>query len=195
MDVFGVMMKRVEMASAAAATATIARVHFKNLLPLHPLSPPHPAKALTPFFHTQTQEWTHPPFSGAVADGFVWGRGSIDVKLTVVTLLESATALLAKGWQPERTLIFAFGQDEEVGGAYGAGGRAQGGWAHVGLVLVGSGLISQHSTAQHRGARRKLYQPPPKLSQPRPPPPTHPIKHHPQPRLHPCCSLEVLRLR
>jgi len=148
-DVFGVMMKRVEMASAAAATATIARVHFRNLLPLHPLSPPHPAKALTPFFHTQTQEWTHPPFSGAVADGFVWGRGSIDVKLTVVTLLESATALLAKGWQPERTLIFAFGQDEEVGGAYGAGGRAQGGWAHVGLVLVGSGLISQHSTAQH----------------------------------------------
>jgi hypothetical protein len=42
--------------------------------------------------------------------------------VTVIALLEAATALLDQGWQPQRTLMFAFGQDEEVTGGAGAGG-------------------------------------------------------------------------
>lgn len=63
---------------------------------------------------------THPPFSGAVADGFIWGRGALDVKVGVVGLLEAATSLLRAGYAPRRTLLLAFGQDEEVGGDLGA---------------------------------------------------------------------------
>lgn len=65
-------------------------------------------------------EWTHPPFSGAVADGIVWGRGSVDDKLGVMGLMEALERLLAGGFLPRRTLFFAFGHDEEVGGRDGA---------------------------------------------------------------------------
>jgi len=65
-------------------------------------------------------EWTYPPFSGTVADGVIWGRGSVDDKIGVMALLESLEALLAEGFQPRRSLYFAFGHDEEVGGGDGA---------------------------------------------------------------------------
>ncbi len=65
-------------------------------------------------------DWTHPPFSGAIADGYVWGRGTLDDKLTVVGLLEASEALLEAGFRPRRTVILAFGADEEAGGLEGA---------------------------------------------------------------------------
>ena len=69
--------------------------------------------------------WTQPPFSGAIADGFVWGRGTMDDKVTVVGILEAVDALLSKGFQPKRTVYLGFGQDEEVGGFEGAERIAQ----------------------------------------------------------------------
>ena len=65
-------------------------------------------------------EWTYPPFSGTVADGIIWGRGSVDDKFTVIALMEALELLLAEGVQPERDVYFAFGYDEEVGGKDGA---------------------------------------------------------------------------
>lgn len=65
-------------------------------------------------------DWTHPPFSGAVAEGYVWGRGSIDDKLGVVGLLEAVELLVARGVRPRRTVLLAFGHDEETGGSEGA---------------------------------------------------------------------------
>jgi carboxypeptidase PM20D1 len=65
-------------------------------------------------------EWTHPPFSGEVADGFVWGRGTLDMKGTVITVLEAVEGLIKHGYQPERTVYLAFGHDEEIGGLNGA---------------------------------------------------------------------------
>lgn len=65
-------------------------------------------------------DWTHPPFSGAIEEGYVWGRGSIDDKLGVVGLMEAAELLAARGFQPRRTVLFAFGHDEETGGKSGA---------------------------------------------------------------------------
>ncbi|KAG2445918.1 hypothetical protein HXX76_000521 [Chlamydomonas incerta] len=71
-------------------------------------------------------EWKHGPFSGDVADGYVWGRGTIDIKFSVAALLEAASALLEGGLaQPTRTLMFAFGHDEEVGGGLGANATAK----------------------------------------------------------------------
>lgn len=70
---------------------------------------------------TVFQAWVHSPFSGAIADGCIWGRGALDVKGGLISLLEAATALLQEGYQPQRTLLFAFGHDEELGGAAGAG--------------------------------------------------------------------------
>lgn len=64
--------------------------------------------------------WTHPPFGGVVADGYVWGRGARDDKSSVLALLEAAEHLLAEGFQPARTVILAFGHDEEIGGEQGA---------------------------------------------------------------------------
>ena len=68
-------------------------------------------------------DWLHPPFSGAIApcDGdatgdCVWGRGTLDMKATLVGLMVAAEGLAASGWQPERTLLFALGDDEEVSG-------------------------------------------------------------------------------
>jgi carboxypeptidase PM20D1 len=66
------------------------------------------------------KDWTHPPFSGAVADGYVWGRGTLDDKTTVLSILESIEGLLAEGITPARTIYLTFGHDEEVGGRYGA---------------------------------------------------------------------------
>jgi carboxypeptidase PM20D1 len=69
--------------------------------------------------------WTHDPFSGDIADGFVWGRGSIDDKGSLISILDAAERLAAAGFTPARTIMFAFGQDEEVGGATGNGEMAK----------------------------------------------------------------------
>jgi carboxypeptidase PM20D1 len=66
------------------------------------------------------KEWKHPPFGGAIADGHVWGRGTLDDKGAVVTILEAVTALLGQGYQPRQTIYLSFGHDEEIGGDKGA---------------------------------------------------------------------------
>lgn len=66
------------------------------------------------------QQWQHDPFGGHISDGFIWGRGAIDNKSTVLGTLEAIDMLLTEGFQPVRTVYLAFGHDEEVGGADGA---------------------------------------------------------------------------
>jgi carboxypeptidase PM20D1 len=65
-------------------------------------------------------KWTHPPFDGTIADGYVWGRGAIDDKGSLIGLFEAFESLLAEGFAPARTIWFASGFDEEVGGRLGA---------------------------------------------------------------------------
>ncbi len=64
--------------------------------------------------------WTHLPFGGTVAGGYVWGRGALDDKASALGMLEAAEALIESGYQPERTVYLALGHDEEVGGQRGA---------------------------------------------------------------------------
>jgi len=65
-------------------------------------------------------QWSHPPFSGEIAGGRIWGRGSLDDKVQVLAILEAVEALIAEGFEPRRPIYLAFGHDEEVGGANGA---------------------------------------------------------------------------
>jgi carboxypeptidase PM20D1 len=65
-------------------------------------------------------EWKHPPFSGDIEGGFVWGRGSQDIKCTLAAMMHAADRLAAAGFRPKRTIYFAFGGDEEAGGLRGA---------------------------------------------------------------------------
>jgi carboxypeptidase PM20D1 len=69
--------------------------------------------------------WTQPPFSGASEGGFVWGRGAMDDKTAVIGILEAVEAMLAEGTTPRRTIVIAFGHDEEVGGEEGAAAIAR----------------------------------------------------------------------
>ena len=65
-------------------------------------------------------DWQQPPFSGAVKDGFVWGRGAWDDKGNLMSMLEAVEMLAATGFRPRQTIYLMFGQDEEIGGQRGA---------------------------------------------------------------------------
>ena len=65
-------------------------------------------------------KWTEPPFAGRIAGGYVWGRGALDDKGSLVAILEAVEHLVAGGARPRRTVYLAFGYDEEVGGRRGA---------------------------------------------------------------------------
>ena len=89
--------------------------------------------------------WTHPPFSGAVTDDFVWGRGALDDKASAIGMLEAVEQLIANGMQPQRTIHLAIGHDEEVGGGRGASVMAERitrGGVRPALVLDEGGAIT-----------------------------------------------------
>ncbi|WP_439101546.1 M20 family peptidase, partial [Congregibacter sp.] len=79
---------------------------------------------VVPVDEATLSEWRYPPFSGAMEDGVIWGRGAMDDKVTVFALLEAMEALLESGTELERTIYFAFGHDEEIGGPQGAAAMA-----------------------------------------------------------------------
>jgi len=64
--------------------------------------------------------WKHPPFCGKIINENIWGRGSLDVKISTAGILEAVTLLLEEEFQPSRDIYLAFGHDEEVGGQQGA---------------------------------------------------------------------------
>jgi acetylornithine deacetylase/succinyl-diaminopimelate desuccinylase-like protein len=67
------------------------------------------------------QEWTHDPWSGDVADGFMWGRGALDMKSQVAAEIAAAASLARSGWRPARgELLIVAVVDEETGGSLGA---------------------------------------------------------------------------
>lgn len=64
-------------------------------------------------------DWEVPPWNGVIKDGFIWGRGTWDDKGNLYAILEAAEQSVAAGFKPKRTIYFAFGHDEEVGGTRG----------------------------------------------------------------------------
>ena len=93
-------------------------------------------------------DWQQPPFAGIIADERIYGRGTLDDKEGVLGLLEAAEGLLAEGFAPRRSLVFAFGHDEEVSGRNGAAKLAQRmreyGWHFAWMVDEGGMVISDN---------------------------------------------------
>ena len=75
---------------------------------------------VVPVETSSESQWTHPPFAGEIADGYVWGRGALDDKASLVAILEGVEQLVRSGFTPQRTVYLAFGHDEELSGLQGA---------------------------------------------------------------------------
>ncbi len=65
-------------------------------------------------------EWQHHPFKGEVVDGVLWGRGAVDMKGQVATIIAAVSEMIRDGQAPQRDLTLLFTADEEAGGRYGA---------------------------------------------------------------------------
>lgn len=65
-------------------------------------------------------DWRFPPFAGAIADGYLWGRGAIDMKGMAAGVLSALRSWRARGVAPRRDVVVAFVADEETGGQFGA---------------------------------------------------------------------------
>ena len=104
----------------------VARLRAVDGDPTHPDST-HPGPTLCYLGHVDTvlanaQEWSeHGPFSGEQADGFIWGRGALDMKSQLAAEIAAAAALARSGWRPAKgELLIVAVVDEETGGELGA---------------------------------------------------------------------------
>ncbi len=92
------------------------------------------------------REWDQPPFAGLIAQGRIYGRGTLDDKQGLMGLLEAAETLLEEEFTPRRTIVLAFGHDEEIGGTQGAANIGQlmreRGWRFAWMVDEG-GMVMQ----------------------------------------------------
>ncbi len=66
------------------------------------------------------QEWERGPFSGYNDGTYIWGRGTLDDKASMISILEAVERLLREGFVPERTIYLSFGHDKEISGERGA---------------------------------------------------------------------------
>jgi acetylornithine deacetylase/succinyl-diaminopimelate desuccinylase-like protein len=67
----------------------------------------------------EADKWLHPPFSGAVINGEIWGRGAVDCKSLGIMELLAFVLLKRQGLEPEKRIIYAATADEEIGGTWG----------------------------------------------------------------------------
>ena len=75
---------------------------------------------VVPVIEGNRKYWKADPFGGEVLRDTIWGRGSIDDKVSAIGLMEAVETLLEDGFQPRRTFYIALGHDEEIGGPLGA---------------------------------------------------------------------------
>lgn len=68
----------------------------------------------------ENEGWQYGPFSGAIEEGYIWGRGALDDKVSLIGIMEGVECLLEQDFRPERSVYLAFGYDEEIGGINGA---------------------------------------------------------------------------
>ncbi len=69
---------------------------------------------------TAGQDWTYPPFEGRIVDGYVWGRGALDMKGGVAMMLAAVLRAQAEGYTPRGDILLVLLSDEEAGGSMGA---------------------------------------------------------------------------
>ncbi len=99
---------------------------------------------------TVMKRWEFPPFSGAIKNGRIYGRGTLDMKCMLFALLDAAERQLSNGFIPLRDIYFAFGHDEETGGLEGATKIAEefkSKGIHFEAVFDEGGLVAASGTA------------------------------------------------
>ena len=96
-DTFGRSGIRLTLAGREAGGPSVFMAHYDVVPPVE-------------------EAWDHPPFCGEVFDGELWGRGTLDTKITLCGALEAAELLLRQGFVPKNDMVFAFAGDEETTG-------------------------------------------------------------------------------
>ncbi len=114
-----------EVLTAAGFETTIlareeTRPNLITRLPGQGLAPPLLMYGHADVVTTEGQQWTHPPFDGVVADGYIWGRGTLDMKGAVTMMVAAMLRAGAQGLAPAGDVVLAVVSDEEAGGDYGA---------------------------------------------------------------------------
>lgn len=71
---------------------------------------------VVPVLAENVNDWTHPPYDGHYDGEIIWGRGATDDKGYLISIIESLDLLIKSGFKPKRTVILAFGCDEEISG-------------------------------------------------------------------------------
>jgi acetylornithine deacetylase/succinyl-diaminopimelate desuccinylase-like protein len=103
-------------------------------------------------------DWTHDPWSGDLADGFLWGRGALDMKSQVAAEIAAAASLSRSGWRPARgELLIVAVVDEETGGELGAQWITETHPEKVRcdlLINEGGGAVFEYGSPPTRPARR-----------------------------------------
>lgn len=104
-------------------------------------------------------DWSVHPFSGAVHDGYVWGRGAVDMKDMCGMMIAVARHFKREGIVPPRDLVFAFVSDEEHGGTYGADWLVNNRPDLFNGVTEAIGEVGGFSLTvpRHDGGERRLY--------------------------------------
>lgn len=100
---------------------------------------------VVPIEESTRDQWTVDPFAGTVKDGFIWGRGTTDDKINLISICESVEKLLAEGFQPKRTVYIIFGHDEEIGGkgAKAVAARMEAMGMQADLLMDEGGIITK----------------------------------------------------
>ncbi len=114
----------------------------------HPEQKPYVLMAhydVVPVEEATAQQWTVAPFGGELKNAMVYGRGVADDKASLISILEATEKLLSQNFQPERTIYFSFGNDEEtIGkGAQAIAKYMQEQKIHPEMVLDEGGEITQ----------------------------------------------------
>jgi acetylornithine deacetylase/succinyl-diaminopimelate desuccinylase-like protein len=96
------------------------RVNLVARIPGDGLAPGLVLQAHADIVPTTGQQWSHPPLSGDVIDGHVWGRGSVDMKGGIAMMLAALLRLWAQDRRPAGDVVLTIVADEEAGSHYGA---------------------------------------------------------------------------
>ncbi|MDZ7606433.1 MAG: M20 family peptidase [Cyclobacteriaceae bacterium] len=75
---------------------------------------------VVPADEADSAKWLEPPFSGKIHENYIWGRGTLDDKVSVIGIMEAVEIMIGEGFVPNRSVYLAFGHDEEIGGLNGA---------------------------------------------------------------------------
>ena len=100
---------------------------------------------VVPIEESTRDQWTVDPFAGTVKDGFIWGRGTTDDKINLISICESVEKLLAEGFKPKQTVYLIFGHDEEIGGkgAKAVAARMEAMGLQADLLMDEGGIITK----------------------------------------------------